>query len=80
MRNGLRILALGVTTGLAATAAFAHHGFGTFVMDEDVELCDGVQEGLEALTYRRGVLNANEAAVAGFHDGLREAVPGIDDE
>ena len=38
MRNGLRILALGVTTGLAATAAFAHHGFGTFVMDEDVEI------------------------------------------
>ena len=49
------------------------------VMDEDVELCDGVQEGLEALTYERGVLNATENAVANFHDLLREAVPGIDD-
>jgi Rieske 2Fe-2S family protein len=49
------------------------------VMDEDVELCDGVQEGLESLTYRRGVLNRNEAAVLHFHDMLRELVPGIDE-
>jgi choline monooxygenase len=49
------------------------------VMDEDVFLCDGVQEGLESLTYQRGVLNRNEAAVLHFHDMLREALPGIDD-
>jgi Rieske 2Fe-2S family protein len=49
------------------------------VMDEDVELCDGVQLGLESLTYERGVLNRNEAAVLHFHDQLRQAVPGIDD-
>ena len=49
------------------------------VMDEDVELCDRVQVGLEALTYDRGVLNANENALANFHRMLREAVPGIDD-
>jgi hypothetical protein len=48
-------------------------------MDEDVELCDGVQEGLESLTYERGVLNRNEAAVLHFHDQLRAAVPGIDE-
>jgi Rieske 2Fe-2S family protein len=49
------------------------------VMDEDVELCDGVQEGLESLTYERGVLNRNEAALLQFHDLLRDAVPGIDE-
>jgi len=49
------------------------------VMDEDVTLCDGVQAGLESLTYTRGVLNDNENAVGHFHDLLREAVPGIDD-
>jgi Rieske 2Fe-2S family protein len=49
------------------------------VMDEDVELCDGVQRGLASLTYTRGVLNDNEGAVAQFHDLLRAAVPGIDD-
>ena len=49
------------------------------VMDEDVTLCDGVQQGLGSLTYTRGVLNDNEAAVGHFHDLLRDAVPGIDD-
>ena len=48
------------------------------VMDEDVELCDGVQRGLESLTYERGVLNRNEAGIQHFHDQLRAAVPGID--
>jgi Rieske 2Fe-2S family protein len=49
------------------------------VMDEDVTLCDGVQQGLGSLTYTRGVLNDNEAAVGHFHGLLRNAVPGIDD-
>jgi choline monooxygenase len=49
------------------------------VMDEDVVLCDGVQEGLESLTYQRGVLNRNEAAVLHFHNMLRETVAGIDE-
>jgi Rieske 2Fe-2S family protein len=49
------------------------------VMDEDVELCNGVQEGLESLTYQRGILNRNEAAVLNFHNMLRETIPGIDD-
>lgn len=52
--------------------------FNSEVMDEDVELCDGVQQGLGSLTYTRGVLNDNERAVGHFHDLLREAVPGID--
>lgn len=49
------------------------------VMDEDIVLCDGVQQGLASLTYTRGVLNDNEKAIAHFHDLLRVAVPGIDD-
>lgn len=53
--------------------------FNAEVMDEDVELCDGVQEGLGSMTYERGVLNDNENAVGHFHDLLRAAVPGIDD-
>jgi hypothetical protein len=38
-----------------------------------------VQEGLESLTYQRGVLNRNEAAVLHFHNMLRETVAGIDE-
>ena len=46
MRNGFRILALGAMTGLATTAALAHHGFGTFLMDEDVDIT-GVVTGFD---------------------------------
>ncbi len=53
--------------------------FNSEVMDEDVVLCDGVQDGLGSLTYERGVLNDNENAVGHFHDLLRDAVPGIDE-
>ena len=49
------------------------------VLNEDNELCEGVQRGLESLTYTRGVLNRNENAVLHFHDQLRAAVPGIDE-
>jgi choline monooxygenase len=54
--------------------------FNSEVMDEDVDLCDGVQVGLGSMTYTRGVLNDNERAVGHFHDLLRDAVPGIDDD
>jgi len=50
----------------------------SIVADEDSGLCAGVQRGLEALTYERGVLNSAENAVWHFHEQLREAVPGID--
>jgi Rieske 2Fe-2S family protein len=53
--------------------------FNAKVMDEDVELCDMVQRGLESRTYERGVLNSNERAVLNLHNLLREAVPGIDE-
>ena len=53
--------------------------FNAKVMDEDVELCDMVQRGLESHTYERGVLNSNERAVLNLHNLLREAVPGIDE-
>jgi Rieske 2Fe-2S family protein len=53
--------------------------FNAKVLDEDVELCDMVQAGLESRTYERGVLNRNENAVQNFHDLLREALPGIDE-
>ena len=41
-------------------------------MDEDKTLCAGVQRGLGARTYERGVLNRNERAIAHYHDLLRE--------
>ena len=53
--------------------------FNDAVMDEDKTLCAGVQQGLGARTYERGVLNRNERAIAHYHDLLREMVPGIDD-
>ncbi|HET7428304.1 MAG TPA: RHO alpha subunit C-terminal catalytic domain-containing protein, partial [Gaiellales bacterium] len=53
--------------------------FNKKVMDEDVELCDQVQLGLESRTYERGVLNRNENGVLAFHEMLRAAVPGIDE-
>jgi len=53
--------------------------FNDTVMDEDKTLCAGVQQGLGARTYERGVLNRNERAIAHYHDLLREMVPGIDE-
>ena len=53
--------------------------FNDAVMNEDKTLCAGVQKGLGARTYERGVLNRNERAIAHYHDLLREMVPGIDD-
>jgi Rieske 2Fe-2S family protein len=53
--------------------------FNDAVMDEDKTLCAGVQKGLAARTYERGVLNRNERAIAHYHDLLREMVPGIDE-
>jgi Rieske 2Fe-2S family protein len=53
--------------------------FNEAVMDEDKTLCAGVQKGLGARTYQRGVLNRNERAIAHYHDLLRELVPGIDE-
>ena len=53
--------------------------FNDRVMDEDKTLCAGVQQGLGARTYERGVLNRNERAIAHYHDLLREMVPGIDE-
>ena len=53
--------------------------FNDAVMNEDKTLCAGVQRGLGARTYERGVLNRNERAIAHYHDLLREMVPGIDE-
>ena len=49
------------------------------VMDEDDSSATACRTGSSRCTYERGVLNRNEAAVAHFHDMLREAIPGIDD-
>jgi hypothetical protein len=46
MQTRYQILAAGVISVLAAPAAFAHHGFGTFIMDEDVEIT-GTVTGLD---------------------------------
>ena len=48
-------------------------------MDEDVELCDMVQLGLESRTYERGVLNRNENGVLALPRPAARAVPGIDE-
>jgi choline monooxygenase len=53
--------------------------FNEGVMAEDKTLCAGVQKGLGARTYERGVLNRNERAIAHYHDLLRELVPSIDE-
>jgi hypothetical protein len=38
MRGGIRTLAVGVAAALGVPEVVAHHGFGTFLMDEDVEI------------------------------------------
>jgi hypothetical protein len=75
MRNGFRILALGATTGLATTAAMAHHGFGTFVMDEDVEIT-GTVTGLDFVNPHAWLyLDVKQAdgTVAAFRCEMRSA-------
>jgi len=46
MQRGWVSLAAGVTACLSAAGALAHHGFGTFIMDEDVEIT-GTVTGLD---------------------------------
>lgn len=38
MRRNMACVALGAAAGLGVNGASAHHGFGTFLMDEDVEI------------------------------------------
>lgn len=57
----------------------ANWRLNSLVMDEDKTLCAGVQEGLAARSYERGVLNDNERAIWHYHDLLRAAIPGIDE-
>jgi len=46
MRRNVSTLGLGALFAVAATSAWSHHGFGTFVMDEDIELT-GTVTGLD---------------------------------
>lgn len=44
MRRNYLVFSAGAVVGLGAVPAWSHHGFGTFVMDEDVEISGTVTE------------------------------------
>jgi hypothetical protein len=52
------------------------------VQEEDNELTERVQEGLESSRYRAGVIGARENGLKHFHDLIRAAIPAatVDDE
>jgi phenylpropionate dioxygenase-like ring-hydroxylating dioxygenase large terminal subunit len=52
------------------------------VQEEDNELTERVQEGLESSRYRAGVIGARENGIKHFHDLVRAAIPAavVDDE
>ncbi|HUZ83354.1 MAG TPA: aromatic ring-hydroxylating dioxygenase subunit alpha [Gaiellales bacterium] len=45
------------------------------VQEEDVELCERVQDGLGSHLYRAGVIGARENGLKHFHDLVRDAIP-----
>ena len=52
------------------------------MQEEDNELTERVQEGLESSRYRAGVIGARENGIKHFHDLVRAAIPAAaaDDE
>jgi Rieske 2Fe-2S family protein len=50
---------------------WANQRLNTLVLDEDVDLVDNVQQGLQTRDYRCGPLSAREAGVAWFADRIR---------
>jgi Rieske 2Fe-2S family protein len=50
---------------------WANQRLNTLVLDEDVDLVDNVQQGLQTRGYRCGPLSAREAGVAWFADRIR---------
>jgi phenylpropionate dioxygenase-like ring-hydroxylating dioxygenase large terminal subunit len=52
-------------------AQWANQRLNTLVLDEDIDLVDNVQRGLQTRGYRCGPLGAREAGVAWFADRIR---------
>ena len=52
-------------------AQWANQRLNTLVLDEDIDLVDNVQQGLQTRGYRCGPLGAREAGVAWFADRIR---------
>jgi choline monooxygenase len=50
---------------------WANQRLNTLVLDEDIDLVDNVQQGLQTRGYRCGPLSAREAGVAWFADRIR---------
>jgi choline monooxygenase len=50
---------------------WANQRLNTLVFDEDIDLVDNVQQGLQTRGYRCGPLGAREAGVAWFADRVR---------
>jgi choline monooxygenase len=50
---------------------WANQRLNTLVLDEDIDLVDNVQQGLQTRGYRCGPLGAREAAVSWFADRIR---------
>ena len=50
---------------------WANQRLNTLVLDEDIDLVDNVQQGLQTRGYRCGPLSARENGVAWFADRIR---------
>jgi hypothetical protein len=75
MRSSLHFLAIGAISSLAAPWALAHHGFGTFVMDEDVEIT-GTVTGLDFVNPHAWLyldVRQDDGSVAAFRCEMRSA-------
>ena len=62
-------------TPAPALAQWANQRLNTLVLDEDIDLVDNVQQGLQTRGYRCGPLGAREAGVAWFADRIRADLP-----
>lgn len=75
MRRRISTLALSAAAGLGAAGASAHHGFGTFLMDEDVEIT-GTVTGLDFVNPHSYVyldVAQDNGTVAAFRCEMRSA-------
>ena len=75
MRREIQVLAAGAVVGLGASSAWSHHGFGTFVMDEDVEI-SGTVTGLDFVNPHSWLymdVEQENGTIAAFRCEMRSA-------
>ena len=75
MQRSLGSITAGVTAALVAGTAAAHHGFGTFVMDEDVEIT-GTVTGLDFVNPHAWLymdVTLEDGTVAAYRCEMRSA-------